>query len=142
MGERIRMEVDKRRWKISLLPGQIVFISTLNKHGVPNVAPKSWVSMVSLRMPMLGFGCNLKHQTAQNVLETKEFVLNIPDESLAKTVWKTGESPHNSVVAIQKLGLTLVPSTKVSVPRVQRALMVWTAEPNFILGREDLRHTW
>jgi flavin reductase (DIM6/NTAB) family NADH-FMN oxidoreductase RutF len=112
------MEVDKRKWQVSPLPGQVVLVSTLNADGAPNVAPRSWVSMVSFDPPILGFGCNLKHRTARNILETKEFVLNIPDEGLARKVWETGESPHDSATLIRKLGFTVIPSLKVSAPRI------------------------
>lgn len=50
---------------------------------------------------------------------TKQFVVNIPDESLAGKVWKTGDSPHKGAPSIRELGFSLVPSSKVSVPRVQ-----------------------
>jgi len=119
MSGRIVMEVDKKRWRVSLLPGQIVLVSTSDREGIPNVAPKSWISMVSFSPPILGFGCNLKHQTARNVLEVKQFVVNIPDKSLAQKVWKTGESPHKGAASIKKLGFSLVSSNKISAPGIQ-----------------------
>jgi flavin reductase (DIM6/NTAB) family NADH-FMN oxidoreductase RutF len=42
----------------------------VNRNKTPNVAPKSWISMIALKPAIIGFGCNLKHQTAKNVLET------------------------------------------------------------------------
>lgn len=119
MNEKIVVDVDKRKWQVSPLLGQIVLVSTLSKDGAPNVAPKSWVSMVSFKPPVLGFGCNLKHQTVRNILETEEFVVNIPDEGLARKVWETSESLHNSAASIRKLGFALIPSVRVSAPRVR-----------------------
>lgn len=75
--------------------------------------------MVALKPAIIGFGCNLKHQTARNVLKTKEFVINIPGGDLAENIWKAAESPHSGASKLQGLGLTLIPSFKVSPPSVQ-----------------------
>lgn len=119
MNEKVLVNVDKRKWRTSPLVGQIVLLSTTNKHGVPNVAPKSWISMTSFSPPTLGFGCNLKHRTVRNILETKEFVVNIPDEGLAKKVWSTGSSPHSSDRSIRELGFTLMPSIRVAASSIR-----------------------
>lgn len=118
MEAKVQISVDKRQWQTSPLPGQIVLISTLDKEGVPNVAPKSWISAVAFEPAVIGFGCNLKHKTAMNVLETKEFVVNVPSEDLVENVWKTGEAPHEGAEKLQGLGFTLTPSVRVSPPRI------------------------
>lgn len=75
--------------------------------------------MVVLKPAIIGFGCNLKHQTARNILETREFVMNIPSEDLIENIWKASESPHNGAAKLQELGFTLIPSVKVSPPSIQ-----------------------
>jgi len=119
MVEKVCLGVDKEKWQTSPLPGHIVLVSTTNKNRVPNVAPKSWISMVALKPAIIGFGCNLKHQTARNVLDTKEFVVNVPGEDLAEKVWRIGESEHDSAAKLKELGLTLTPSVTVSPPGVK-----------------------
>jgi len=119
MVEKVCLGVDKARWRSSPLPGHIVLVSTANKARVPNVAPKSWTSMVSKKPAIIGFGCNLKHQTARNILETKEFVVNVPSRNLAQQIWKCGESDHGDATRIKKLGFTLAPSVAVDVPRIE-----------------------
>jgi len=119
MAEKVCLGVDKAKWQTSPLPGHIVLVSTVNKNKVPNVAPKSWISMVAQKPAIIGFGCNLKHQTARNVLETKEFVINVPNEDLAENVWKAGESEHDSVMKLEKLGFTFAPSVAVAPPSVK-----------------------
>lgn len=94
-------------------------VSTISRDRIPNVAPKSWVSFAAFNPLMIGFGCTLKHQTAKNVLETREFVINIPGEDLAESVWKTAYQPHFGDVELQKLGFTMIPSVKVSPPRIR-----------------------
>ena len=119
MAEKISLGVNKAKWQASPLPGHIVLVSTINKNMVPNVAPKSWISMVALKPAIVGFGCNLKHQTAKNVLQAKEFVINVPSEDLAEEVWKTGESEHNGATKLKKLGFSLIPSITVAPPGVK-----------------------
>ncbi len=119
MNSKVLLGVDKSEWPTSPLPGHIVLVSTMNREKTPNVAPKSWISMVAEKPAIIGFGCNLKHQTARNILETGEFVINVPSKDLAKNIWKAGESPHNGATKLQELGFTLFPSVKVSPPSVQ-----------------------
>jgi flavin reductase (DIM6/NTAB) family NADH-FMN oxidoreductase RutF len=45
---------DKRSWHPSVLPGQIVLVSTVDAAGRANVAPRSWNSTVAAREPVLG----------------------------------------------------------------------------------------
>jgi len=118
MTEKVCLGVDKAKWRTSPLPGQIVLLTTANRKKIPNVAPKSWISMVAMKPAMIGFGCNLRHQTAKNILETKEFVINVPGSELANKVWKCGESEHGDSAKIRKLGFTLTPSMTVAVPRI------------------------
>jgi len=100
MAEKVCLGVDKARWQTSPLPGHIVLVSTVNHGKVPNVAPKSWVS-------------------TRNILATKEFVINVPSEDLAETVWKTGDSEHEGLSRLRKLGFTLFPSVTVAPPSVK-----------------------
>jgi len=118
MAEKVCLGVDKSRWQFSPLPGHIVLVSTINKSKAPNVAPKSWISMVALKPAIIGFGCNLRHQTAKNILETREFVVNVPGEDLAGNVWKTGESEHEGAAKLKKLGFTFIPSVTVAPPGI------------------------
>ncbi|HKZ94691.1 MAG TPA: flavin reductase family protein [Candidatus Bathyarchaeia archaeon] len=119
MAEKVCLGVDKAKWHTSPLPRHIALVSTINRRKAPNVAPKSWISMVAVKPAIIGFGCNLQHQTARNILETKEFVINIPGEDLAESVWRTGESAHGDASRIKKLGFTLGPSITVAVPRIE-----------------------
>jgi len=119
MVEKVCLGVDKARWRTSPLPGHIVLVSTVDKNKVPNVVPKSWISMVALKPAIVGFGCNLEHQTARNVLSTKEFVINVPSEDLAENIWRTGDSEHEGAAKLEKLGWTLVSSVTVAPPSVK-----------------------
>lgn len=117
MKEKVGLVPDKHAWKPSPLVGQIVLVTTLNADGQSNIAPKSWISMMAFEPSLLALGCNLSHWTAQNILRSREFVVNIPGEELAEVVWSTHTRPHPRPV--QSVGLTPIPAQKVRPPLVE-----------------------
>ncbi len=136
MKQEIYLDPDKRTWSPSPLMGQIVFVTTLNEDGSSNIAPKSWISMMVFDPPILALGCNLKHQTAKNILAQKEFVINVPSAEMAETVWKCSELPHPRPV--EAVGLTPIPAVKVKPPRVAecRAHLECTLDKHLSYGDE------
>jgi flavin reductase (DIM6/NTAB) family NADH-FMN oxidoreductase RutF len=117
MKEKVSFAPDKRTWRPSPLLGQIVLVTTLNPDGQSNVAAKSWVSMMAFAPPILALGCNRRHWTAQNILRSQEFVINIPGEELVEVVWRSSTLPHPRPV--EHLGLTPVPAQKVRPPLIE-----------------------
>ena len=105
MGNKVALDLDKNNWHPSVLPGQIVLVSTVDAAGEPNVAPKSWVSMAAQAGPVMAFGCNTEHTTYRNLAATGEYVINIPGEPLAKRVWSLARF-HGSE-RLRRSGLTL-----------------------------------
>lgn len=118
--KKIEIDVDKHKWQPSPLIGQIVLVSTIDANGVPNVSPKSWVSMMAFSPPIVVLGCSLNHNTAKNILETKEFVINTVDESMAEACWEISESTDR-LESLERHGLTLLPSISVSPPRINES---------------------
>src|SRR5678815_1608593 len=98
----------------------IVLISTRSNLGDPHAASKSWLTMVCSRPPLLAFCCKLSHRTAINVLETREWVMNIPGEELAPRVWAAAltESPA-AAEGPEVGGWTWAQSSVISAPRIQ-----------------------
>lgn len=116
--QKVSLDTNKKNWHPSPLVGQIVLVSTIDSEGKENVAPKSWVSMMAFSPPTVVFGCNLNHRTAKNILETKEFTINMVDEKIADFCWKLSEST-DKLKCIEDFGLTLLPSLKVSPSRIK-----------------------
>ncbi len=113
---KVSFALDKRYWHPSPMIGQIVLVTTLNADGVSNVSPKSWISMMAFSLPTLVFGCNLQHWTAQNILRSGEFVVNIPGADLAAAAWRSHALPHPRPV--EAAGLTPIPAERVKPPRI------------------------
>jgi flavin reductase (DIM6/NTAB) family NADH-FMN oxidoreductase RutF/uncharacterized protein YciI len=113
---KVALDPDKQNWHPSVLPGQIVLVTTLDGHGQPNVAPKSWVTMAAFGGPIVAFGCTEEHLTLRNVEETSEFVINVPSERLADRIWELVR--HRGQERIDTSGLTFSPATEVGPPVV------------------------
>lgn len=117
---RIDLPLDKHDWHPSPLPGQVVLVTTVDEAGRPNVATKSWLSMVAFGPPpILVFGCNSEHATARNAERTGEFVVNVPPCRLAAACWAVGtDEAVRGPERFERNGLTAAPSVRVRPPRV------------------------
>ncbi|MEV6879865.1 flavin reductase family protein, partial [Amycolatopsis sp. NPDC051128] len=107
----------------------VVLISSTNEDGSANLAPMSSAFWLGWRA-MLGLGARSK--TTQNVLRTRECVLNLPSDALAGAVDRlaltTGSDPvppgkekrgyFHVAEKFERAGLTPVPSETVAPPRV------------------------
>ncbi len=114
--QKVHFAPDKDTWHPSVLPGQIVVVSTVNAQGRPNLAPKSWITMAAFAGPMLAFGCNTGHTTCQNIQATGTFVINIPAEQDVERTWALIRTSGEE--RIQQSGFTLIPSQMVAPPLV------------------------
>ena len=113
---KVALPLDKHEWHPSMLAGQIVLVSTLDVRGRPNVAPKSWVTMVAFEGPILAFGCNVAHATYANVIATNEFVVNVLSEPLAARAWALADRHGDQ--RLRDSGFTPVPARVVRAPLI------------------------
>ena len=90
----------------------------MSKEGIPNAALKTNFMIVS-SLEEVAFACPPEHDTHRNIIETEEFVVNIPPENLIDRAMVTAvDFPHN-VNEIEEAGLTAIPSEKVKPPRIK-----------------------
>lgn len=121
----------------------LVLITTVNKEGTINASVKTNF-MTASSMKNFAFYCSLEHHTYQNIMATKEFVINVPTENIISKVLKVAkitEKPSLSGVnEIEKVGLTPISSKKLRPPRVKECiahyecLLDWHKE-NLIFGK-------
>ncbi len=113
-------DVEAKAWEreMSMIVRPIVIISTVSKEGIPNAALKTNFMVVSA-LEEVAFGCFQEHDTHRNIVETGEFVVNVPPEGIIEKAMVTAvDFPHN-VNEIEEAGLTAIPSEKVRPPRIQ-----------------------
>jgi len=99
--------------------GAVILVTTVGGDGSVNAAPHSWVTVVDYNPPQLLFSVNTKHDTYRNVLETKEFVVNIPSADMIREIWITQKHFPYGTNELQEAGLTPLPSEKVKPPRIK-----------------------
>jgi len=108
-------------WYLSniLIPYPLYIITTVDGNGIPNAQPNSWgLPYGSGNLNMFLFSTWTRHHTPQNVLDTKEFVVNIPSRDVVRQVMKTVEHYPRGVDEIKASRLTSIPSRIVKTPRI------------------------
>ncbi|MCW4020453.1 MAG: flavin reductase family protein [Candidatus Bathyarchaeota archaeon] len=103
----------------------VILITTVNSESTVNVAVKTNFMTVG-SMTRYAFHCSPQHHTYQNVVETKEFVINVPIEDIISRVLKAAiltEKPcPNGLNEIERAELTPIPSEKVRPPRIKECV--------------------
>jgi flavin reductase (DIM6/NTAB) family NADH-FMN oxidoreductase RutF len=96
----------------------LIVISTISKEEIPNAAIITNFMNVSV-LTKLAIGCHPSSDTYRNIKETKEFVVNIPPESIIEPIMVTAVDFPPNVNEIDRAGLTAIPSIKVKPPRIK-----------------------
>jgi len=114
---------DAYRLMISaFIPRPIAFVSTRSRAGVDNCAPFSYSMGVSSSPMVLAVSIGSRggrpKDSARNILDTKEFVVNVVTEEIAEKMNIASGDWADDVSEFEEAGLTPVPSDIVSPPRV------------------------
>ncbi len=117
MRNKVPLGLDMVQWRPSVLPAQIVLVSTLNPAGEPDLALKTGVTLAAPAGPVIAFASNTQDTTYHNITINGEFVINIPGEALAKRVWTLTLAQGN--VQENRAGLTLSPAAVVRAPIIE-----------------------
>jgi len=121
-GEEVLMKIELSKWYKFLTPRAVVLISTVNKEGVSNAAPFSFVMPASVEPPMIAFASDPEHHTISNIRETGDFAVNIPSVDMLNQLWTCGEDFPKGVSEIEKAQLTEEKSKKIKSPKVAEAI--------------------
>jgi flavin reductase (DIM6/NTAB) family NADH-FMN oxidoreductase RutF len=114
------------RYKImtsTIVPRPIAWVTTVSKDGVRNAAPISFFNGMGKDPPVLALGIQpngdggLK-DTARNILETREFVVNLVPESAAQAMNMTSIDAPPDVDELALANIATVSSLKVKPPRI------------------------
>jgi len=116
------MKIELSNWYKVLAPRAVVLISTVNKEGISNAAPFSFVMPVSVEPPLIAFASDPEHHTISNIRETGNFAVNIPSVDMLNQLWTCGRDFPKGVSEIEKAHLTEKKSKKIKSPKVAEAL--------------------
>ncbi len=110
----------------TVVPRPIAWVTTVDNEGRVNAAPYSFFNCLSADPPILALGVenwpDMRFKdTAQNIRATEEFTVNIVSDALAEAMNVTATPFPTEVNELQQAGLTAVPGTHVSSPRIGEA---------------------
>jgi flavin reductase (DIM6/NTAB) family NADH-FMN oxidoreductase RutF len=101
-----------------VVPRPIGWISTCSATGIANLAPHSYCMIVSADPPIIAFSSSGAKDTLANIRATGEFVFNHVSTELAEPMNLSSANFPPGESEFDWTGLTPVPSTVVSAPRV------------------------
>jgi flavin reductase (DIM6/NTAB) family NADH-FMN oxidoreductase RutF len=120
----------------SIVPRPIAWVSTVGSNGLNNLAPFSFFNCFGVDPPMVGFAPAFKSitrdgdelirvpkDTLRNIIDTKEFVVNLVSRKLTEQMNKSSAEYPPDVSEFEKVGVTPAPSLKVKPPRVAESLV-------------------
>lgn len=131
MSDKVSLHIDNNVLRL-LGFNPVTLITTVGKDGSINAAPYGWITVVDYDPPQLLCSVNMKHDTYRNVLETEEFVVNIPNANMIREIWITQKPFPYGINELEEADLTPLPSEKVKPPRIKECKahieckVIWT----------------
>jgi len=127
----------QKYWLItgSVGPRPIALVTSLNGEGLCNAAPYSAFNYMGEDPPL--FAIAVDHygdeshrpgemkDTLKNIVARGEFVVNMVDEAIVERAVQCGSDFPAHVSEPEAVGLALMPSTSIGVPRVSEAPIAW-----------------
>ena len=126
----------KARYKLLLstvVPRPIAWIVTLDRDGRPNAAPFSFFNAFATDPPVLGIGIGSydsgrPKDTRQNILETRQFVINLVSEEMAQAMNITAIHFEPGVSELAETEVDTRPSVHVKPPHIAGAPVAMECE--------------
>jgi len=96
----------------------VYLISTVSKSGIRNIAPYGMVMPVSHNPSIYVVGSDKDRDTYKNIVETEEFVLNVPSTSMLEKVNLTGIKFPAEIDEFEKANFTPIPASQIKPPLI------------------------
>ena len=124
----------------AVAPRPICFSSTIDAAGNVNLSPYSFFNVFSANPPIMIFSParmvrdNTTKHTLENVLETKEVVINIVSHAMVQQMSLSSTEYDKGVNEFIKAGFTQIASSFVKPPRVKEAPVQFECKVNEVIG--------
>lgn len=109
----------------TIIPRPIGWISSISEDGINNLAPFSYFNMLGDDPPHVMFSTrrdnNTNKDTLNNVLSTKQFVVNMVTEDVVEQMNTTSQSIPSNESEFDLANLTPIPSIKIKPMRVKES---------------------
>lgn len=111
----------------TIIPRPIGWISTIDNHGVNNLAPFSYFNLVSHDPPCVMFSTarenNKNKDTLNNVLDNGQFVVNLVTINVVEQMNATSASVPSKIDEFELANLTSIDSVFIQPKRVKESLV-------------------
>ncbi|MCA1966783.1 MAG: flavin reductase family protein [Flavobacterium sp.] len=116
----------------TVIPRPIGWISTIDSNGINNLAPFSFFNVVSEDPPHVMFSTvrtgNKNKDTLNNILDNKQFVVNLVTEEVVEQMNTTSQSVASDVDEFELAGVTPIDSIYIKPKRVKESLVHFECE--------------
>lgn len=142
-GDQLDTETAYRLLVGCVVPRPVAWITSVDAEGRVNVAPFSSYNYVATSPPMLAVNIATRpgrggtKDTARNILRSREFVVNVATEETMDLMHQSAQEFAPEVSEAEALGIALLPSRHVQVPRIARSpiQMECRLDQAVVLGR-------
>jgi flavin reductase (DIM6/NTAB) family NADH-FMN oxidoreductase RutF len=120
----------------AVAPRPIAFASTVNEDEVPNLSPFSFFNVFSANPPIMIFSParrvrdNTTKHTLENVLATREVVINVVNFDLVQQASLSSTEYPKNINEFEKVGLTMLKSDLVKPFRVAESPVQFECKVN------------
>lgn len=112
------MKILREEFYRMLHPKVVFLLTSIGKDGRENVMSCAWATPASEEPPMIIVFVSKDHYTAELILETGEFAINIPTKKMEKTIWICGSKTGRKVDKFKEAGLKKIKAQKISAPLI------------------------
>lgn len=101
--------------------GPVVLVSC-QQADQPNVFTVAWNMPVSHEPPLVAISCGASNYSHEVIMETEEFVLNVPDARIVEPTFRCGTISGAETDKFEATGLTPAPAKEVESPIVEECV--------------------
>ncbi|TDR25683.1 flavin reductase family protein [Flavobacterium cheniae] len=116
----------------TVIPRPIGWISTIDANGINNLAPFSFFNVVSEDPPHVMFSTvrtgNKNKDTLNNILDNKQFVVNLVTEDIVEQMNTTSQSVASDIDEFELANVTPMNSVYIQPKRVKESLVHFECE--------------
>lgn len=108
----------------TVMPRPIAWVVSQDRAGIRNCAPFSFFNVMGTAPPVLAIAIQSEAEkgfkdTARNIFETAEFVVNLVPEEMVQAMNITAVNAPQGIDELDLAGLDTIPSHKVAPPRIK-----------------------
>ncbi len=105
-----------------LHPMHTVIVSCIGNNAKPNITTIAWAMPTSINPPLIAVSIAPGRYSHKLIVESGEFIVNIPTLELLQEVYACGSLTGRSFDKFKKTNLTQMPGKKVKVPAIRECI--------------------